>query len=44
LENDNNGNTLSSYKALYWPGTGGTNSSTQTNCRLFKVVGIGRKS
>jgi hypothetical protein len=44
LENDNNGNTLSSYKALYWPGTGGTNSATQTNCRLFKVVGINRKN
>lgn len=43
LENDNNGTTLSSYKALYWPGTGGTNSATQTNCKLFKVVGINRK-
>ena len=43
LENDNNGTYLSSYKAIYWPGTGGTNSATQTNCRLFKVVGINRK-
>lgn len=42
LENDNNGTSLVSYKAIYWPGTGGTNSATQTNCRLFKVIGINR--
>ena len=42
LENNNNGTTLSNYKALYFPMTGG-NSAAQTNCRLFKVIGIGRK-
>lgn len=42
LENNNNGNILTNYKALYFPMTGG-NSATQTNCRLFKVVGINRK-
>lgn len=41
LENDNNGTALSNLKALYYPMTGG-NSATQTNCRLFKVVGINR--
>ena len=42
LENNNNGKTLTNYKALYFPMTGGS-SATQTNCRLFKVVGINRK-
>jgi hypothetical protein len=41
LENDNNGTTLTNLKALYYPMTGGA-SATQTNCRLFKVVGINR--
>lgn len=41
LENNNNGTTLSNLKALYFPMTGGS-SATQTNCRLFKVVGINR--
>ena len=43
LENDNNGTTLSNLKAIYYPMTGG-NSAAQTNCRLYKVVGIGRKN
>ena len=42
LENDNNGTALSNLKAIYYPMTGG-NSASQTNCRLFKVIGIGRK-
>jgi hypothetical protein len=43
LENDNNGTTLSNLKAIYYPMTGG-NSATQSNCRLFKVIGINRIS